>query len=171
MSLQSCLTLCDPIDCSPPGSSVHGILQARILEWAAMPSSRGSSRPRDQTCVSYVSCIVRQVLYHWCHQGSQHYTKKMPVPWPTSYKTRSAHVAFRLCSRSREIVSWFLEAQLQTVWHTYKVPETHSCRQSRLVCGRSAHGWVFLSSLWADGQSKHPGANHSSHIWKPNKIL
>ena len=41
--LHLCLTLCDPMDCSPPGSSVHGILQARILEWVAMPSSRGSS--------------------------------------------------------------------------------------------------------------------------------
>ena len=46
-SLQSCPTLCDPMDCSLPGSSVHGILQARILEWVAMPSSRGSSQPRD----------------------------------------------------------------------------------------------------------------------------
>ena len=44
--------------------SVHGILQARILEWVAMPSSRGPSRPRDQTCISYVSCIGRWVLYH-----------------------------------------------------------------------------------------------------------
>ena len=63
-SLQSCLTLCIPMDCSLPGSSVHGILQARILEWVAVPSSRGSSRPRDQTCVSYVSCIGKWVLYH-----------------------------------------------------------------------------------------------------------
>ena len=46
--LQSCLTLC-PMDCIPPGSSVHRILQARILEWVAMPSSKGSSWPRDQT--------------------------------------------------------------------------------------------------------------------------
>jgi len=46
-SLQSCLTLCDPMDYSPPGSSVHGILQARILEWVAMPFSRRSSQPRD----------------------------------------------------------------------------------------------------------------------------
>ena len=44
---QSCRTLCNPVDCSPPGSSVHGILQARILEWVAMPSSKGSSQPRD----------------------------------------------------------------------------------------------------------------------------
>ena len=43
---QLCLTLCDPMDCSPPGSSVHGIFQERILEWVAMPSSRGSSQPR-----------------------------------------------------------------------------------------------------------------------------
>ena len=48
-SLQSCLTLCDPIDCSLPSSSVHRTLQARILEWVAIPSSRGSSLPRDRT--------------------------------------------------------------------------------------------------------------------------
>ena len=48
-SLQSFPTLCDPIDCSLSGSSVHGILQARLLEWVAVPSSRGSSRPRDRT--------------------------------------------------------------------------------------------------------------------------
>ena len=49
------------------GSSVHGILQARILEWVAIPFSRGSSRPTDQTLISYTSCIGRQVLYHWRH--------------------------------------------------------------------------------------------------------
>ena len=52
---QSCSTLCKPMDCSPPDSSVHGILQAQILEWVAMPSSRGSSQPRDQTQVSHIS--------------------------------------------------------------------------------------------------------------------
>ena len=46
--------LCDPVDCSLPGSSVHGILQARILEWVAVSSSRGSSQPRDQALVSEV---------------------------------------------------------------------------------------------------------------------
>ena len=49
---QSCMTLCDPTDRGPPGSSAHGLFQARILEWVAMPSSRGSYRPRDQTHVS-----------------------------------------------------------------------------------------------------------------------
>jgi len=52
---QSCPTLCDPMDCSPPGSTAHGILQARILEWVAISFSRGSSRPRDQTQVSHIA--------------------------------------------------------------------------------------------------------------------
>ena len=59
---QLCLTLCDPVDCSPPGSSVPGILQARILEWVAIPFSRGSSRPRDRT---HVFCIGRQIPFVW----------------------------------------------------------------------------------------------------------
>ena len=62
-SLQLCLTLCDPRDCCPPDSTVCGVVQARILEWVTMPSSRGSSRPRDQAHLSYVSCVGRQVLY------------------------------------------------------------------------------------------------------------
>ena len=55
--LQSCPTVCDPMDCSQPGSTVHEILQARIPEWVAMPSSRGSSRLRDQ--------IGLLALLHW----------------------------------------------------------------------------------------------------------
>ena len=61
--LQLCPTLCDPMDYSPPGPSLHGILQERILEWVAMPYSRGSSWLRDWTWVSCVSCIGRWV---WC---------------------------------------------------------------------------------------------------------
>ena len=52
---QSGPTLCNPMDFSPPGSSVHGILQARILEWVAISFSRGSARPRDKTWVSYIA--------------------------------------------------------------------------------------------------------------------
>ena len=51
---------CDPVDCSPPGSSV----QARLLQWVAVPSSRGSSHPRVWNCISYISCIGWRVLYH-----------------------------------------------------------------------------------------------------------
>ena len=64
LSLQSCLTVYDPMGCSPPGSCVHGILQARIMVWAAIPLSRRSSRPRDWTHGSKVSWIGRRVLYH-----------------------------------------------------------------------------------------------------------
>ena len=59
---QSCLTLCDPMDCSLPGSSIHGILQARILEWVAIAFSRRSSQPRDQT---RVSCIAGRRFNLW----------------------------------------------------------------------------------------------------------
>ena len=68
-SLQLCPTLSDTVDHSLPGSSVHGIIPARILEWVAMPSSWGSSRPKGGTHISYVSCIDRRVLYHWHHWG------------------------------------------------------------------------------------------------------
>ena len=70
--LQSCLTLCDPMNCSPPGSSVHGILQAGILEWVDMLSSRGSSQLKDWTYISYVShmAITKATrdnkLWHGC---------------------------------------------------------------------------------------------------------
>ena len=57
---QLCLTLCRPTDYSPPGSSVHGIFQARIPEWVAISYSRESSQPRDRTCISVVSCIGRR---------------------------------------------------------------------------------------------------------------
>ena len=60
-SLQTCLTFCSPIDCSPPVSSVPGILQARILEWVTMPSFKGSTPPRDWTHVFYISYICSQV--------------------------------------------------------------------------------------------------------------
>ena len=68
----SLIWLCEPIDRSPPGSSVHGILQARILKWVAIPFFRESSQPRDQTLVS----PGRQILYHLSHQGSPKVSSK-----------------------------------------------------------------------------------------------
>ena len=64
MCAQSCLTLCDRMDCSPPGSSVNRIFQAKILEWVAIFSSRGTVLTQDQTHVSCVSYIDRQILYY-----------------------------------------------------------------------------------------------------------
>ena len=68
---QSCPTLCDPVDCSLPSSSVHGILQARILEWVAVSFSRGSSRPKDRT---RVSCIGGRHFNLWA-------TREAPWKW------------------------------------------------------------------------------------------
>ena len=65
-----CPILCDPTNCSPPGSSVHGIFQARKLEWVAISSSRWSSRPRDQTHISCISCNGRWILYQLRHLGN-----------------------------------------------------------------------------------------------------
>ena len=72
--LQSCLTLCDPMDYSPPGSSVHGILQSRILEWVAIPFSRRQGEIA-QSCLTLCELNwgllhCRQMLYHLSHQGS-----------------------------------------------------------------------------------------------------
>ena len=71
---QSCLTLCNPMDCSLPGSSVHGILQARVLQWVAMPFSRGFSRPRDWT---HVCCIAGRFFTIWATREAQndHYIR------------------------------------------------------------------------------------------------
>ena len=64
---QSCPTLCDPMDWGPLGSSVHSVFQVRILEWVAIPFSRGYSWPRDWT---QISCNASRYLYHLSHQGS-----------------------------------------------------------------------------------------------------
>ena len=65
---QSCLTHYDPMDCNPPGSSVHGIFQAKILEWVAISFPKVSSWSRDHT---QVSCIVKWILYHWATWEAQ----------------------------------------------------------------------------------------------------
>ena len=84
-SLQSCLMLCDPLDCSPPGSSVCGILQARILEWVAMPSSQGSSQPRNRTLC--LLCLLR-----W-QAGSLPLDIDCPVPL---WKKKTTELILRL---------------------------------------------------------------------------
>ena len=70
LATMSCPILCDPTDCSPPGSSVRGILQARILEWVAMPSSRELSQTRDQT---QVSRIAGRFFIAWAIREAQEY--------------------------------------------------------------------------------------------------
>ena len=84
---QLCLTLCDPVDYKPPGSSVHEVLQARILEWVAIPFSRGSSWPRDQT---QVSCIAGRFFTIWATRATHH----IYVPIIYVVILRSLHVLF-----------------------------------------------------------------------------
>ena len=76
---QSCPTLFDALDCSLPGSSVHGILQARILEWVAIPFSRGSSQPRDWILVS---CAAGRFFTVWATREPQEYWSGLPFPSP-----------------------------------------------------------------------------------------
>ena len=88
LSCFSRVRLCDSMDCGLPGFSVHGILQARILEWVTISYSRGSSQPRDQTHISYVSCFGRRVLYHQRHLRSpilHNYTQKALKMPPENY--------------------------------------------------------------------------------------
>ena len=132
--IQSCLPLCDPMDSSPPGSSVHGILQARILEWVAMPFSRGSSWCRDRTPASHIAGRYFTIWATWLPYSSSHggisslsflgssldlthwYTLFCWLRWPnrlcfhpTSERTLCSH----LCSFSYEILRC-LRTQAQT---------------------------------------------------------
>ena len=74
VKVKSCPTLCDPVDCRPSGSSVHGISQARILEWVAISFSRGSSRPRDRT---QVFCIASGCFNLWATREAPKMTPKL----------------------------------------------------------------------------------------------
>ena len=124
----SCLTLCDLRDHGPPGSSVHGSLQARILEWVVMPSSKGSSWPRDRTCVSYVSCIGRQVLYHWCHLGS---------PVPTTEGTKSLPLS--------QWINWNVPLE-NPLWTLETGASSEDCPASRPL--------VFAGAAWPRAQNR-----------------
>ena len=122
---QSCLTLCDPRDCSPSGSSVHGMLQARILELVAISFSRASSQPRDLMCVS---CIGKRILLPLSHRRSP-YSKQ----W--SYKTRKedcpTHIRADLKEKSSAIIlslgdlgtCLLQHLTLYTLWNSTWKPE------------------------------------------------
>ena len=86
------------MDCSPPGSSVHWILQARILEWVAISFSKGSSRPRDRTLVSHVSCMGRQILYCKRHLERLIYTHILGrIIYQNIFRRFKMTMTFRLC--------------------------------------------------------------------------
>ena len=93
------------MDCSPLGSSAHGILQSRVLEWVAMPSSRGPSRPRGLTCVSYVVCTGRQVLYHLTQQRSPRILELVAYPFSRG-SSQPRNQTEASCIAGRFFTSW-----------------------------------------------------------------
>ena len=126
---QLCLTFWDSRNCSRPGSSVHEVFQARILEWLAMPTSRGSSQPRDQTCVSCISCTGRQILYHW-------------ATWEATCLCRLFYGILRKWSRVfwwhicfyRKEICWTLSNRnWQTMIHGPKWPSAWSVKKKKMI--------------------------------------
>ena len=101
-----------------PGSSVHGILQAGVLEWIAMPSSRESSWTRDQTFISNISCIGRQVLYH------KHHLRRPRFPY---YRSSNIHPNSLKWARI-QFISWAMTADLgQSLALFSQSTQTQSC--------------------------------------------
>ena len=126
MHAQSCPTLWDPMDCSPPGSSVHGIIQARILERVAISYSTGSSQTRDRTCISCIFCSSKQVLYH-CTTWEAHET---PVMW--------ALLLSPLCIESTEKFGNLLKS------HSWSMAEL----ESRVWLQSSCSSLIFFLSIF-----------------------
>ena len=148
-SLQSCLNLCNLVDCSLPVSSVLGILQARILEWVAMPSSRGSFQPKDPIRISCVSCIAggffttephgKPVLWvlllfshvvmsdFWWAHGLQN--ARLPCPLPS----------LRACSNSCPL-NWWCYPTISS-----SVISFPSCIHSFPASGFFLMSWLFTS--------------------------
>ena len=112
---QSCPTLCDPMDCSLPGSSVHGVFQARILEWVAISFSRGSSQPRARTRVSHIvdRCFTvwgtREVYWIGDTIQSSH---PLPSPSPPAFHLSQHQGLFQWVSSLHQVAK-VLEFQLQ----------------------------------------------------------
>ena len=121
------------MDCSLPGSSVHGVLQTRVLEWVVIFSSRGSSQPRDRTCIS---CIGRWILYHWTTREAL---------WPSSgylNENKNAHRCKMLVSLCHLLGHW---TQGWLVSHmTFPLP-----------CSRLHHTRILLpSSIMPEASSR-----------------
>ena len=97
---QSCPTLWDPMDCSLPGFLVHGDSQARILEWVAMPSSRGSSQESNQILLH-----CRRILYHLSHQESSRILEWVAFPFSSGFSQPRNRTRFS-CIAGRFFTSW-----------------------------------------------------------------
>ena len=106
-----CPTLCDPMDYNLPGSSVHGISQSRILEWVAIPFSRGSSWPRDRT---HISCIGRWILDCWARREAYQSHQVTLPPGDSKSVHEEADQMFSSCSESSDLENSHGEAEGNT---------------------------------------------------------
>ena len=114
---KSCLTLCDPKDCSLPCSSVHRFSQARIVEWVAISSSRGSSWPRDWTHVSCISCVASRFFVCWA-TGEANLYREWPVKESCTVPSASAFslLQYVLVVEYIKIIHHHTNKQLKKRW-------------------------------------------------------
>ena len=94
---QLCLTLCDPMNCSPPGSCVHGILQARILEWVAVPSSGDLSDPGIKLASPVAPALAGGLLYPWASWEARHSAPLSTKRWPRATLKPGCSATYWLC--------------------------------------------------------------------------
>ena len=136
--LHLCPILCDPVDCSLPGSPVHEILQARILGRVALPSSRGSTQPRDRTCVSYVSRTGRWVMTSTTWEASRINSNKINLK--------------NVTDRGNIFLNWSVTALQRCV---------------RFCCIRKWIGYMYtyIPSSWASPKHPTPLGHHRASSW------
>ena len=133
---------CDPMDCSPPGSSAHGILQARILEWVAISSSRGSSWPRDWNCIS---CTGWHILYYWATWPDTAASSLwMPISFQMLTSIFSGDAPTSLCKMGTNKMGG--RQLVNAAWLILPFfPIRYFLPTRKLICHFSAH-------LWASGE-------------------
>ena len=156
------------MNCKPPGSSVHGILQARIWIWVAMPSSRGSSRPKDWTHDSYVSCIDRQVLYHWSTRGAHMNYSVQSIIWS---EVKVAQLCLTLCDPMEYTVHGILQARMLE-WVAVLFRESSQPRdgtQVSCIAGGFFTSWATRETLKILEWAAYPFSSGSSRPYKPLK--
>ena len=121
---------CDPMDCSLLGSSVHGIFQAKILEWFAISFSKGSSQPRDQT---RVSCTASRFFTNWATRE---------VPFNLNYLLKILYL---------NMITLGLITSIYEFWGTQLNPQeslTLSCYTARLPVSVKLRHWILMSNIW-----------------------
>ena len=146
LALSHVWLFCNPMDCSPPGTSVHGILQARILEWVAIPFSRGSSPPRDWTWVSWNSCIAGRFFTIWATREG---------PKAGAY---SIILSLCVCANTPSETAPSLHINFLTLWRITASRGTISFVWEQVV-------WLSCSNCSWSVDILFTGNNNAHHCW------